>query len=100
MAIYCSYAGASVYDTRQPQRWWSFFKLNSYHEAAPTSIILTGTAISIKHLTEIKVTESYASFRFGHMKAEYTAAITDLTIDIPKSGIFVLLGPNAGYVKL
>ena len=49
-----------------------------------------GTAISIRNLGK--------DFRTSLFKRKSTVtAISDLSVDIPKHGIFVLLGPN-GYV--
>ena len=49
---------------------------------------LPNVAISIKDLNK-----SFHTSVFRRKKGLVTA-ITDLTLDIPKTGIFVLLGPN------
>ena len=48
-------------------------------------------AISIRNLAK--------EFRTSIFKKRVVTAISDLSLDIPKNGIFVLLGPN-GYVPL
>ena len=53
-----------------------------------------GTAISVRNLGKDFRT---SWFKFGAKKGVVTA-ISDLTVDIPKHGIFVLLGPNGHVV--
>ena len=51
------------------------------------------TAISIRNLTKV-----YKTSRF-YSKGDI-AAVTNLTLDIPKTGIFVLLGSNGCVLSL
>jgi len=80
-----------LYDAREPSKpsrtWWRFDR----HQSGVNNSNLTlpaGTAISIRNLEK---TFSTSIFR---RKNGLVTAVSDLSIDIPKSGIFVLLGSN------
>ncbi|CAA7266935.1 unnamed protein product [Cyclocybe aegerita] len=75
-----------IYDAKVPGRRssWVFWKKASSYQAPPMP---ENTAISIRHLTKVYKTSRFSS------KGDVTA-VTDLSLDIPKTGIFVLLGSN------
>jgi len=69
-------------------RSWAFWKKRStVQDSEP---LPENTAISIRNLTK-----TYKTSRFSS-KGDVTA-VSNLSLDIPKTGIFVLLGSN-GYV--
>ncbi|KII94244.1 hypothetical protein PLICRDRAFT_132803 [Plicaturopsis crispa FD-325 SS-3] len=77
-----------LYDAREPStRSWRFWsrKKDNAGDAPP---LPSDTAISIRNLGK-----TWSTSTFGRGKGLVTA-ISDLTLDIPKSGIFVLLGSN------
>lgn len=74
-----------LYDVRNPSaRSWAFWKKR---ESSTGLTISDNLAISIRNLNKTFKTSRFSS------KSDVTA-IADLTVDIPKSGIFVLLGSN------
>ncbi|KAF8435684.1 hypothetical protein L210DRAFT_3452656 [Boletus edulis BED1] len=75
-----------LYDAREPSGgFWTCFRRRKQEEFPPHP---NGTAISIKNLRK-----TFASSRFSREKGPVTA-ISDLSLDVPKYGIFVLLGSN------
>jgi ATP-binding cassette subfamily A (ABC1) protein 3 len=74
-----------LYDVHDPTaRSWMFWKKR---EPSTGLSIPENVAISIRNLNKTFKTSWFSS------KSDVTA-IADLTVDIPKSGIFVLLGSN------
>ncbi|KAJ3513241.1 hypothetical protein NLJ89_g3058 [Agrocybe chaxingu] len=75
-----------IYDAKVPGRRssWAFWKKGSSYQAPPMP---KNTAISIRNLTKVYKTSKFSS------KGDVTA-VTNLSLDIPKTGIFVLLGSN------
>jgi ATP-binding cassette, subfamily A (ABC1), member 3 len=67
--------------------WWNFGKREDRIDSS-NSALPAGIAISIRNLEK---TFSTSIFR---RKQGLVTAVADLTVDIPKSGIFVLLGSN------
>ena len=68
-------------------RWWGLRKKKKEDVTPPPPNI----AISIRNLGKEFITRSFIG------KKTVVTAISDLSVDIPKRGIFVLLGPN-GWV--
>ena len=81
-----------LYDARNPstRRWWSCFRRQKSPEDGVPAIA-PGIAISIRNLGK----DFNTSFFRGD-KGTVTA-VSDLSLEIPKYGIYVLLGSN-GYV--
>ena len=77
--------------------WLSFWKRTSVQTPNITtnsvSPVPPGTAISIRNLNKT------FSSSWWSWKKQSVVAIEDLSLDIPKSGIFVLLGSN-GFVSM
>lgn len=85
-----------MYDAREPpsSRGWRFWKKKPIDIADQIpSEMPEDTAISIRHLNK-----TFQPNLFHHSQDAVTA-ISDLSLDIPKFGIFVLLGSN-GYVLI
>ncbi|KAH7922678.1 P-loop containing nucleoside triphosphate hydrolase protein [Leucogyrophana mollusca] len=75
-----------LYDAREPSSgFWSCCRRRKRAELPPHP---SDAAISIRNLGKV-----FASSMFRREKGPVTA-IADLTLDVPKSGIFVLLGSN------
>jgi ATP-binding cassette subfamily A (ABC1) protein 3 len=75
-----------LYDAREPSTgFWSCCRRKKKKELPPHP---SGAAISIRNLRK-----TFSSSMFRREKGPVTA-IGDLSVDIPKSGIFVLLGSN------
>lgn len=85
-----------IYDAQNPTIYsWSRWRKSKYdslsdaHASTETySTLPPGTAISIRNLEKTFRTS------FFHRKARLVTAIAELSLDIPKYGIFVLLGSN------
>jgi ATP-binding cassette subfamily A (ABC1) protein 3 len=79
-----------LYDAREPSgssSWWPFRRRKS--EVDANSFTLPADiAISIRNLEK-----TFSTSFFGRKQGLVTA-VSGLSIDIPKSGIFVLLGSN------
>lgn len=77
-----------LYDAREPTQhsWLCFGKRNK--EVTSTASIAPDTAISIRQLGK-----TFSTSTFRRAKGLVTA-VSDLSIEIPKFGIFVLLGSN------
>lgn len=83
-----------MYDAREPSsgRGWRFWKKKTVHTVdRSASELPEDTAISIRNLNKT------FQPRLFHRSQGAVTAISDLSLDIPKFGIFVLLGSN-GYV--
>lgn len=78
-----------IFDVPTPssKRWWQVWKKGT---SQTSETIDDDLAISVKHLNKTFRTSLFTS------KNKITA-VDDLSLDIPKTGIFVLLGSN-GYV--
>jgi len=76
-----------LYDAREPSRG---FLSRLHWQKKDLPLHPNGVAISIKNLRK---TFTPSMFRVSREKGPVTA-ISDLSLDIPKSGIFVLLGSN------
>ncbi|KAH7886313.1 hypothetical protein F5I97DRAFT_2027968 [Phlebopus sp. FC_14] len=75
-----------LYDAREPSpRFWSFLRRRKQIDPPPHP---ADAAISVRNLHK-----TFKPSMFRREKGPITA-IADLTLDIPKSGIFVLLGSN------
>lgn len=80
-----------MYDAKNPsatRRTWRFWSKQKQQADSDTHVIPPDTAISIRNLGK-----DFHGKLFGNKKGIVTA-IADLTLDIPKFGIFVLLGAN------
>ncbi|KZT22614.1 hypothetical protein NEOLEDRAFT_1071005 [Neolentinus lepideus HHB14362 ss-1] len=78
-----------LYDAREPSKGWSrFFRRKRPSGDDPPATMPPDTAISIRNLSK-----TFNRFLTGSEKGVVTA-IADLTLDIPKYGIHVLLGSN------
>ncbi|KAI0789486.1 P-loop containing nucleoside triphosphate hydrolase protein [Abortiporus biennis] len=83
-----------LYDARNPKsphksHWWTFWRKRRVSVEDDDSLPPPAdTAISIRHLGKDFDTS------FFHRKKGVVTAIDDLTLDIPKYGIYVLLGSN------
>ncbi|KAI0066620.1 P-loop containing nucleoside triphosphate hydrolase protein [Artomyces pyxidatus] len=79
-----------MYDAREPSTgpWWRFWKRKGMDGDQPAPELPSDVAISIKGLQKTFKAPFYRRSR------EVVTAIADLSIDIPKFGIFVLLGSN------
>ncbi|PCH34380.1 nucleoside triphosphate hydrolase protein [Wolfiporia cocos MD-104 SS10] len=79
-----------LYDARNPStpswRFWRRWTASSKEEGAPS--VPPGIAISIRNLGK-----DFKTSLFGRDKGVVTA-VADLSLDIPKTGIYVLLGSN------
>lgn len=88
-----------LYDARGPRTttrtWWNFGKhaKKTHDRVSRSSAVPQDTAISIRNLN-MTFTSPWWKW-----KKESVTAIADLSLDIPKHGIFVLLGSN-GFVFL
>jgi ABC-type glutathione transport system ATPase component len=79
-----------IYDTQGPQRTrWNLWNRRSEKNTVP---IDPATAVSVRGLGKTFKT-------FLGRKSKAVTAISDLTLDIPRNGIFILLGSN-GYLSL
>ena len=74
-----------LYDAKNPRRPW---KRTLASTAESTPLMPPDVAISIKHLGK-----DFRTRRLWGRKNVVTA-VEDLSLDIPKTGIFVLLGSN------
>lgn len=75
-----------LYDAKEPSGgFWSCFRRQKREELPPHP---NGIAISIKNLRK-----TFTPSMFSREKGPVTA-VSDLSLDIPNSGIFVLLGSN------
>ncbi|KAF8555139.1 P-loop containing nucleoside triphosphate hydrolase protein, partial [Imleria badia] len=75
-----------LYDAREPSGgFWSCFRKRKQEDLPPHP---SGVAISIKNLRK-----TFTPSIFSREKGLVTA-VSDLSLDIPKTGIFVLLGSN------
>lgn len=92
-----------LYDARSPSSsgsaapkrpFWAFWRKTTPGDGAALTMP-ENTAISVRGLT--KVFKTSGRFTFGKKTQEVTA-VKDLSLDVPKTGIFVLLGSN-GYVS-
>ena len=81
-----------LYEARQasPKANLKFWNSAAHASGAQTHSIDGNIAISIKHLNKTFKTSTFSS-------KGLVTAIADLSLEIPKRGIFVLLGSN-GYV--
>ncbi|KAF9444036.1 P-loop containing nucleoside triphosphate hydrolase protein [Macrolepiota fuliginosa MF-IS2] len=70
--------------TLTSKRWWQFWKKGNAEASEP---INDNVAISVKHLNKTFKTSLFTS------KNKITA-VADLSLEIPKTGIYVLLGSN------
>jgi ATP-binding cassette subfamily A (ABC1) protein 3 len=70
-----------LYDPRDPSKPW-------FHRKTDALPIAPEVAISVKNLGK-----TFSTSIFGRKKGLVTA-IADLTVEIPKFGIFVLVGAN------
>ncbi|TFK56402.1 P-loop containing nucleoside triphosphate hydrolase protein [Heliocybe sulcata] len=78
-----------LYDAREPSRGWSrFFRRSHSSGDEASTTVPPNTAISIRNLSK-----TFNRSLFGSEKGTVTA-VGDLTLDIPKYGIYVLLGSN------
>ncbi|EJD03513.1 P-loop containing nucleoside triphosphate hydrolase protein [Fomitiporia mediterranea MF3/22] len=81
-----------LYNAREPSRssssWLCCFKRRKSQAARDRPVPPPGVAISVRNLNK-----TYTSSWYSWSKQNVTA-IADLTLDIPKFGIFVLLGSN------
>ncbi|KAI0321250.1 hypothetical protein OF83DRAFT_1100473 [Amylostereum chailletii] len=80
-----------LYDARQPssgQGWWRFWRKKQSGERQSPKELPDGIAISVKSLQK-----TFKPSFFRRSRGIVTA-IADLSFDIPKFGIFVLLGSN------
>ncbi|KAI0756117.1 P-loop containing nucleoside triphosphate hydrolase protein [Daedaleopsis nitida] len=75
----------SLYDAHNPSEGWCGRRKKGDKNRAPPP---SGMAISVRNLGK--------DFRTGWFKGKngLVTAISDLSLDVPKHGIFVLLGPN------
>lgn len=85
-----------LYDAQTPQspsasRSWSFWRKKGTNQMIPP--IAENVAISVRGLTK-----TFKGSRFSS-KGDVTA-VKDLDLDIPKTGIFVLLGSNGSVLSL
>lgn len=80
-----------LYDARIPNRPWFWMFDNGRSTSGPP--LPENTAISIKNLKKV-----YNSPWFS--RKQNVTAIDDLSLDIPKTGIFVLLGSNGCVIVL
>ena len=80
-----------LYDARNPStsRGWRFWSKRQHAEETGANAIPPEAAISIRHLGK----------EFDG-KGGHVTAISDLSLDIPKSGIYVLLGSNGCVYSL
>jgi ATP-binding cassette, subfamily A (ABC1), member 3 len=75
-----------LYDAREPSSGgWLCFRRRKQEALPPHP---SGMAISVKNLRK-----TFTPSMFSREKGPITA-VSDLSMDIPKSGIFVLLGSN------
>lgn len=81
-----------LYDARNPstRSWWSCFGKRQSSAEAGAPAIAPDTAISIRNLGK----DFKPSFFKG--AKDVVTAVSDLSLEIPKFGIYVLLGSN-GY---
>lgn len=69
-----------VGSSRSPWKFWGARRQDDIQMVTP------GVAISIRNLGK--------DFKTSFFGSKFVTAIQDLTLDIPKNGIYVLLGPN------
>ena len=80
----------SLYDTHDPNtRWWGLRKKKK-EDVTP---LPPNIAISIRNLGKEFTRRSFTG------KKTVVTAISDLSVDIPSHGIFVLLGPNGCVIS-
>lgn len=74
-----------IYDVPSRHKsWWQFWKKSHNTDAQPIDDSL---AISVKNLNK--------TFKNGWFRSKNAVtAVEDLSLDIPKTGIYVLLGSN------
>lgn len=78
-----------LYDAREPSKGWSrFFRRKQSCGHGVQAAVPPNTAISIRNLSK-----TFSRSLFSREKGVVTA-VGDLTLDIPKYGIYVLLGSN------
>ena len=85
---------SALYDAKDPSRipWWKrCFRRKKHSSGDVAHQPPPNTAISIRNLRK-----TFKSPWWSYKKSE-VEAVADLTLDIPRNGIFVLLGSN-GYV--